>query len=94
MEELNPHFAKTCHVFHAQTPHWLWQYSLSASLRGMGDSVQLSLLEKLEFLGLFYFWPISLLFSLSAVKPREVSVRSWSPYPLHSLTLPQEKDSP
>lgn len=56
----------------------------------MGDSVQLCLLEKSKFLGLF-FWPVSLLFPHGAVKPREVSVRNWGHYVLNTATLNSKK---
>lgn len=57
------------------------------SLQGMGDFMQLSLVEKSKFLGLFYFWPMSLLFTHGAVKPREVSVRNCSHYALNTVIL-------
>lgn len=56
----------------------------------MGDSVQLCLLEKSKFLGLF-FWPVSLLFPHGAVKPREVSVRNCGHYALNTATLNSKK---
>lgn len=91
MEELNPHSAKAHHALDAQPPHWLWKYSHPRWSSRDGGLYAARSGRKIKIPGLFYFWPVSLLFTHGTVKPREVSVRNWSHYALNTDTLVQEK---